>query len=439
MSLYGQGKKVTLKECIKIALQHHPSFQVSAENKKIAFAQYKQFKAMRNPQVAASIQTIETTKSTATNTNFTIPGVDTDISIMGGLTATYKLFDPSISHQEKTARLKLDMSKISLITLKNNIILNVKKSYYGYLIATENVKIKKQLLEKYIQKKKQAEILFKTGLRPKLDISKAAVSLAEGQLQLEKAKNNRRSMLYKLYTSMGVTQSALINIKPVSINKLPLLRYNIVDLKKLSLLYNPDIKLVKSSIMVKRINIAISRSLRYPTVGLSLIFGMQLDKIYGLNNDIHLFGDNFKADNWTPRIAFQITASMPVYTGGLISAKVDESIAVYNKSVLSARQKIITVNNQITKYFKTLAELKKQLKMTELILSNSKKHLLLSIRTYENGAGSLLNLKDAQMSVDNAELGYLQVKYQYMITMAELANIIGLDEEYLCRSGKKKR
>jgi outer membrane protein len=437
-SLFSKMRKVTLNECITIALQHHPSFRVSAENKNIAFAQYKQFKAQRNPQVSAQLRTMETQKSN-TDTTYTISGIHTDINLFGGLSATYNLYDPTIGYKEKTARLKLDMTKISLITLKNTIILNLKKAYYGYLIASEKVKIKTQLLYKYKQKRKQAEILFRSGLKPKLDISKADVSLAEGYLELEKAKNHQRSMLYKLYSSMGVKQSSLIDIQPVAIEKLPNIRYSIVDLKKLAQLYNPEIKMAVYNQKTSRINIDIARSLRLPTLSVSLLLGMRSLSLYGTNNDFHLFGNNFYPSNWQAYTAFQVSAVMPVYTGGLISAKIDESIAVYNKSVYSSRQKIITVNNQISIYYKSLFELKKQLTMTKLILLNAKKHLLLSIRTYENGAGSLLNLKDAQMSVDNAELGYLQVKYQYMITLAELSNIIGLSEEHLCRNGKKKK
>ena len=71
--------------------------------------------------------------------------------------------------------------------------------------------------------------------------------------------------------------------------------------------------------------------------------------------------------------------------------------------------------------------------MSKLVIENAQKRLLLARKSYQNGLGSLLDLQDAELSVINAELGFLQAKYDYLLTVAKLANTVGLGEDFICK------
>ena len=79
------------------------------------------------------------------------------------------------------------------------------------------------------------------------------------------------------------------------------------------------------------------------------------------------------------------------------------------------------------------------MEISELIIKNAERHLLLAQKSYDNGGGSLLELQDAELSVIKANMGYLEARYDYMMTLAKLSNIIGIGEESICGDSTKKQ
>ncbi|MFW5751777.1 MAG: hypothetical protein ACOCW8_00410 [bacterium] len=53
--------------------------------------------------------------------------------------------------------------------------------------------------------------------------------------------------------------------------------------------------------------------------------------------------------------------------------------------------------------------------------------------------GTQLDLEDAELAVLNAQLNFIQTKSDYYITLAKLANIIGVDEDYISGNKENKK
>jgi len=94
---------------------------------------------------------------------------------------------------------------------------------------------------------------------------------------------------------------------------------------------------------------------------------------------------------------------------------------------------MLKLENSLRTDVRVLEELSKQKEMSVLIIENSKKHLLLAKKSYENGLGSLIELQHAELTVLKAELTSYEAKYNYMLTVAHIASTVGLGEDYLCR------
>ena len=139
-------------------------------------------------------------------------------------------------------------------------------------------------------------------------------------------------------------------------------------------------------------------------------------------------------DHWNPAFHAAIQASIPIYSGGKISAKIDSARSDYNKLVYKEKETLIDIKNQVRDNFKNLEDVKQQMELSELVIKNAQRHQLLAQRSYENGGGSLLELQDADLSVIRAKIGFLESKYAYLITLAKLTNIIGSGEDSICKS-----
>lgn len=430
-TISAEERSVTVDECIEIALQNHPDYLLSIEDDKKSIADYKIARSGKSVIINGEIKTIETDKDDSSDdTNYSIPGQDTNIGLFAGITMSYNLYDAKKDIIENQARTNIDISKIKNYQVKNKIIFEVKNAYYGYLLAKNTLTIREEILNKYQSKANLARQLFEQGSRPVLDVSKAEVDLADSQLMLEKAKNNERKTKLNLYYAMGIEEAENISINPVEAETIPDLSCSLSNLYKLSEIYSPVIRISKLEKKIARLKAEEESGAHYPKVDLNIGIGYKIEKLNGFES----FQENYDWGNWSPVVYGLIAATIPIYSGGRISAKVDSALSSYNKLVYKEKEVLTDSKNQIRDNFKSLEEIKKQMEISELIIKNAQRHQLLAQRSYENGGGSLLELQDADLSVIKARIGYLESRYSYFITLAKLVNIVGIGESSICKS-----
>ena len=429
--LLSEDKTVTMDQCIEIALQNHPSLLVAIEDNKASIADYKIARSLKSIIVNGEVKTVEYNKSdSSADSKYSIPGESTDIGLFAGLNLSYNIYDAKKDIIEDEAITNIDISKINNFRVRNDIIFQVKNAYYGYLLAKNTHDIREEIFNKYKTKSNLARRLFEQGSRPVLDVSKAEVDQADSQLKYEKAKNEERKMRLALYYAMGLEESEAISINPQDVVSIPDLNCSIAELYKLAEIYNPVLRISKLNKKIARLKIEEERGNHYPVVDIIFGAGYENKKLSGMSSA----EDNFKSDNWNPAFHAAIRSAVPIYSGGRISARVDSAISDYNKIVYKEKETQIDIKNQIRDNLKSLEEIKKQMEISELVISNAQRHLLLAQKSYENGAGSLLELQDADLSVIQARIGFLESKYNYLITFSKLINIVGTGESTICKS-----
>lgn len=424
-------KSITVDQCIEIALQNNPNFLVTIEDNKKSIADYQIARSLKSIIIDGQVKTVEYAKADASaDTRFSVPGQDTTFGLFAGLTLAYNLYDSRKEIIEDEARTGIDISKIRNYQVKNKVIYDVKNAFYNYLLAKNTLIIREEIYNKYKTKADLARQLFEQGLRPILDVSKAEVDLAESQLQYEKSKNNERKMKLYLYYAMGLEESDNVNIAPVDIDAIPELVCSLPELYKLSEIYTTEIRIAKLQKKIARLKVSEEYGAHFPKVDLALGLGFENKKLYGFEE----IDQNVEMDHWNPAFHAAIQASIPIYSGGKISAKIDSAKSDYNKLVYKEKETLIDIKNQVRDNFKNLEDVKQQMELSELVIKNAQRHQLLAQRSYENGGGSLLELQDADLSVIRAKIGFLESKYAYLITLAKLTNIIGSGEDSICKS-----
>jgi outer membrane protein len=435
-------KNVTLDECIGIAVQSHPDIMASDEDTDIARANYGMAKSRRSPNINLELKTIESRivdeegdVKKPKNGLVGIPGRDTMIGLFVGPTAIYNLYDPQRSETIDSAKFGVDLSKMKALKTKSEIIFNVKKNYYGYLFARENRAKLEQLVETNKSKLEKAKQLVENGQRSVLDITKSDVDLADAMLEYEKAKNYENIIKTELLASMGILDED-IEFSPVKVDKLPELRFPLKMIYQLAESNNPDMKIARMNREISRLNVSAARSAHYPYVDLLASIGMENTKIiHNWENPWkypEVYQERLKSENWSQSVNIGISAKVSLWSGGGLESKVDARIAEFNKSKYLEREAFINVRKLIKNYFQNINEFKKQIELSELVYNNSQKHLKYAQKSYDKGQSTQFELQDAEMTLLKSELGSIKVRYDYMITLARLSNLVGLDEEYIC-------
>jgi outer membrane protein TolC len=423
---FARGREITLKECVVIALQNNPDLEVADENWKKALADYRIARASKGIQISGVIYTQEFNRDNLADSS--VAGKDTDIGLVFGINATYSLFNYRLIKQEQAARSSLDLVKIEQMRTRSTIILDVKRSYYAFLMAGEIMTLREKLYISNKEKLQLAQKLFRSGQRPVLDVTKAEIDYAQAILDYEKAKNIYRTARIQLYMAIGVKDMGA-DIVPVEMAALVKLKYTVPELMKLAKTYNYDLQNISTAKKVNKLRIEQERALRYPDINLNLAFGYQNRAVYQ-NDSFKGFIDE---NNWEVKVAPQLRINIPIYSSGAVSARVDGAISNFNKVVYQEKQVLLNLENQILNDVQTLDEIQKQIDMSVLIIENARKLLQLASKSYEAGSNSLMDLQDAQMRVITSEIGYINSKYLYLRTISQLANKIGLEEEFLCK------
>ncbi len=441
--LFSELKKISLDECIGIAVQNHPEIKASEEESNIAQANYAMTKSKAAPNINFEIKTVENSVvdeegriKKPKNGVVSVPGEDSMIGLFVGPTFIYNLVDPQRSDAVDSARSAIDLAKMKILKIKGDVVLNVKKNYYGYLFARENRAKREQLVDKFQSKLEKAGLLFKSGQRPILDVSKAEVDLADARLEYERAKNYENVVKSELLASMGIMDED-IDFSPVKSGKFPELRFDLKKLYRLAEGNNPEIKVSQMTKDINQINISMVRSAHYPTVDFLGAVGIQNTNIlYGWDNpyrDREIYQEKMKWENWNKTINLGISAKLNLWSGGAIDSKVDSKIAEFNRSKYIEREILINVRTLIRNYYQTINEYKRQIDLALLVMDNSQKHLKLAQKSYNNGLSTQLELQDAEMTFLKSELGFIKAGYDYLIILARLSNAVGLGEEYLCK------
>lgn len=427
---YSESKQISLEECINIAFDNHPGIRVAAEELKKSISNYDFTKSADWFRIDGEIRTVEYLKSSTSAGNYNLPGRDTVIGLFTGASLVYNLYDPNISKRQLSAKLSVDLSKTNEIKARSGILLNVKTAYYNYIIAKENVSLKEEMANKSKIKLEKTKMLFKNGQRPILDVTKAEVDLASSNLEYEKAKNMEALSKSELLSAMGISDES-IDVVPVKTENLPNLKYSLSELYGIAESNYPEARIMRLTKEISRINIAVEKSARRLTVDMLASLGFENKNIIGGDAPGVVQG-LVTLDNWKPAFHAGVQARLPIFDGGAIGARVDGAKADYNKSLYTEKQILLNMKTLIRSYLLGMEELKKQIELSKLMKINAEKHLILAQKSYDNGIGSQIDLKDAETAVLNAELFSIRAKYDYLIILAKLSNTVGLGEEYLC-------
>ena len=429
-----EPRTVTLDECINIALQNNPDIFETDENRKKSMADYQTAKAQRGLRVDGQFQTIERMRSDSpSDPAARIPGKDTDIGLFAGLYSHYYLFDAKRKKNEEAARINITLTKIEAEKVKEDVIHEVKKTYYECLMANDIMSIRAKLLENAKDKQRIANTMYNAGLQPATDLTQVNVSYSQAMLDFEKSKNSSKTYLASLYIAMGLRDAPDIVLADIEKENLPVIKYSSEELSKLALLYNPELRIISEKKKISKLQIEIAQTARKPSVLIGMGLGIENKALYIFNDDRGTFTDNFSGKNWGPVFTANVTASIPVYYGGAIIASINSAVIDYNRFTYQERSAQIKIKSNIERQYESMDEIKKQIQIAKMIIENSEKHALLARKNYENGVASLMDLQVAEGGVISARIEYLNCIYQYYMSLASISHTLGMSEDNICQ------
>lgn len=358
------------------------------------------------------------------------PDEESRWDVIGAVSASWN-FTPAYIAQIKIARAQYEAGKISLEQNLRETTTNIKKTYYGLLLQKESLKIKKASLENTRQRMIQAQANFKNGSIPELQYLKAQVDYENARPDVDSAEQtlNQQVDLFEFLIGMpvGTPIELTSSIEPLYVNVTAeelLEKYSDNDLQ---------IKALEKNKLAAKLGItALDLSTWVPA--LSVSYGWQPMYVngssMGLPNNAKAFGftgDVGKDEKWynsgslSLTLAWNITNMLPWSSNRQKVKDYKQQLAQLDLSLqtLKENQKV-----QVRKAVDTLNQAREQIESMARNVTLAQKAYDMTVRSYRNGTTERLDLRDTESSLDQAKLGLVNQKFQYISALMDLENTL---------------
>ncbi len=311
------------------------------------------------------------------------------------------------------AKLGVDVSKVNYARLKQDLILQVKETYYNILRA-EKIKLEaEQSVKRLTAHLRNAQAFFEVGLIAKNEVLQSEVELAQSRQDLVRAEQSLKLAV----SQMNILIKNDID-KPLTL--VDTLSYQPYDLKfkeGLQKAYEqrPEIREGRLAIAKAEKSIGLARSQYYPSIDVSLSYIKEGDSAdlhanpYGLNENATAFA----------------TLSWTFWQWGKTKKLVAESHTKLNESRHALVQITDSVSLEVRQAFLDLEEAEKNISVAETAIAQAEENYRINVEKYKVQVATSTDVLDAQTLLTQAKTNYYNTLSQYNIARARVARAIG--------------
>jgi outer membrane protein len=395
---------VTLDDAVRLARENAPALRAARAGVDAAEARSWQSLAPLLPQVSGTA----TWRRAGAEATGLLPGdVGNDLSL--GATASQTLFDfPAFARyraSRASARAEADTARAA----EQDAVLAARNAFFQARASKELVGVARATLENQEGHFRKVDAYVQQGMRPPIDLAQARADRANAKAQLVSRENGYATARVRLNLAMGVAGSADYEVSgepfpPVEGEDLPL-----ETLLKEALAARPDVAAFEGQIAAGEGAIWAARGGWLPRLGLAATAGDA--------------GPDAGPLAWSASIG--ATLSWSPFQGGLTRAQVAEARPTLDAR--RARRDLLVLQTSADLDAARL-DVRAAIALLDAdreAVEASRERMRLADARYSSGAGSSLELSDAQLALTSAEAQRVQAEFQLAQARAALLSALG--------------
>ncbi len=397
-----------MHECIDKALTGHPAIRSAQEGLNAGRGRVTQARSPYLPQVQASTGYTENRALGSALGDTVTKSYSTTLSV------NQVLYDfGRTGNSLDAARFGAQSAETDIQRVMQEVVLNVKQTYYALLQAEKLVKVSQQTLDQTESHLKQAEAFFRAGSKPRFDVTRAEVDVNNARLGLINAKNNVRLRTIGLFNAMGIDPGGEIETEDIlgkAASVPPLDQTQTAALSD-----RPEMIKSRSDIEAAEARVKAEQANYFPTLSANGAYSWARG-----TTQMGIFQGDI-GDSWNAGVML----SMPLFEGGVTSGRVSEARA--NLRALEAQRDTLrqSVLLEVNQSYADLDSATARISVMESSLKSARESLELAQGRYEAGVGLSLEVTDAQVAAAKAETDYVQALYDYQLAVARVFKAMG--------------
>ena len=427
-SLKSQSQKLSLSECIDLAIENNENLKNSILEEKISKALSNEYLSIGFPQInfdGGIKYNHEVPKSLLDISRF-MPGVPegTEQEVQFGqaydgrvdLFVNQMIFNGSyfvgLSAAKELVKLSEKMTKRNVIDIHES----VSKAYYTTLNTKSRVDLVNSNIDRLDALLKQTKSLYENGFVEKLDLDRIQVSF--NNLKSEKIKADR---LYDLSLAVLKFQIGIsVDKKIVLIEEFneELVTAFTFDLNEFDYSKRIEYSILQTDKNLKFYELKNNRSQYLPQV--------YANYNYGYNTSASQSNIFFESDRWKKFGTFGLQVIVPIFDGFLKRSRINQSKfkieQVENQMLFLERSINLQINQSLAAYQNS----KESLKIASENLVLAQDVYFASEKKYAQGVGSNLELIDSNNSLKIAQNQYYNSLYESIISIIDIKKTLGI-------------
>lgn len=398
---------LTIAQAVQLALDHHPSLRAAEASRALAGATLRQSRSGLFPAVQFTAAGTHTEGAFVFNPVIP-PRQQKYNSYTTGLQFQQTILDLGKTWNRMAANdYFLEASGQDVTSARAQVVANVETSYYTYVQSQLIVRVNEEALQQTERHLAQAKAFFAVGRRPRFDVTKAEVDVANANVNLIRTRNAMRIARLQLETAMGVHCEGRMAVTGTF--ETPRWDVSLDTLKTQALQRRPELGAARARLSANQTLITAAKSLHLPTLSLA---GSYLWSGF----DMPLYS------RWTAGV----TLNFPIFQGFSVSAQVEQAEATAEASLALLDILTEAVLFEVEQSYLALHEAEERILATTKLVEQAEENLVMAEKQYAAGVGTVIEIADAQLTRSNARITNIQAMYDYDVSLINLRRAVGL-------------
>lgn len=436
-----------INDCISLALQNSPQIKKARYNYGLAKGNLGVAKSGYFPTLGVGTgYNITENRTDRRNSNSNIYSAEANIKQLiwnfGKTNANIRMYN---------------FDRISALYDFNDVVLDtiftVKTNYYGVLAAKATMDVNRANVQINERNYQRTKAYFDEGIKSKIDLVNAEVYLSDSKVTLVESEKNYQNALVKLNNSMYVafapeyeiesteTFNFTNNNAPVSLEKIDKkadlslppdeinnafltskvekinilenykfepFKYTFEESVKLAYKNRPDLMSLDASLKAVKEALKYTKREYLPELSASAGYG---------------YRDQYNSNSFNVGLNFSSSVNIKGQKHKIDNAKIQVEMA--ENDIDLAKQDIYF---EVQNLYVNMVQLEKQIPLLAVKVKQTLENFELADGRYAVGLGDYIELQDAKVNYNNAQVNYVQTVYNYNVARANLEKAIALPQ-----------
>src|SRR5438552_7894860 len=352
---------------------------------------------------------------------FTSPG-ESDISYAIRVTGTQLIFNGTTYPAIRGTFFQRDSAYFSFRNTLDQVIAAVKTQFYQVVVNKALIGVQEEQVQLLQTQLKDQQNRFEAGTVPRFNVLQAEVALYNQIPQLITARNNFRIEQLQLAKTLGLYFDPLRGEKPPLevVGEMPYAprKIALVEAIELGKQRRPFLKQARANVLnqIEQVHVALGGFL--PTIN-TTGGGEWVSSPF--NSSWHDISKGWVA---------QVTGSWPIWDSGEVYGRVKEQRALLSEAKITFDDDVRQVELEVQQAYSNLIQNQELIQSQEKNVELAREAVRLAKARLDAGAGTQLDVLNAQVQLATAETTKLQALFGYNSSLAEFDRATGAQSTY---------